>query len=112
MWGAGSVKARTVEGQLGGRAPVAECPRCPCLPPSIFPPTFLCPPPVQVPPSHHKPGTVVHTMGYPLGHETYGGGFIYHMADNKVCAGRAGGSLRPLTSHSREEHGGTSGRYR
>lgn len=38
----------------------------------------------QVPASQHKPGTVIHTMGYPLDHSTYGGGFLYHMADNKV----------------------------
>jgi electron-transferring-flavoprotein dehydrogenase len=42
---------------------------------------------MQVPASIHKPGTVVHTMGYPLGQSTYGGGFIYHMADNKVALG-------------------------
>ena len=65
---------------------VGLCGRC-LLP--LAPHPILCLPPMQVPPTQHKPGTVVHTMGYPLGHETYGGGFIYHMADNKVCgAGR------------------------
>jgi len=43
--------------------------------------------PLQVPPEIHKPGTVVHTVGYPLGHSEYGGGFIYHMDNNKVALG-------------------------
>mgnify|MGYP001806690038 CR=1 FL=1 len=35
----------------------------------------------QVPEAQHKAGTVVHTVGFPASHNTYGGGFIYHMAD-------------------------------
>jgi electron-transferring-flavoprotein dehydrogenase len=38
----------------------------------------------EVPASQHQAGTVLHTVGYPLDHGTYGGGFVYHMADNKV----------------------------
>lgn len=41
----------------------------------------------QVPASTHQPGTVIHTLGHPLDSGTYGGGFIYHMADNKVAVG-------------------------
>ncbi|KAJ2454208.1 hypothetical protein EV183_001693 [Coemansia sp. RSA 2336] len=41
----------------------------------------------EVQPEKHDPGSVVHTMGYPLDYQTYGGGFIYHMEDNKVSLG-------------------------
>ncbi|GAX80098.1 hypothetical protein CEUSTIGMA_g7536.t1 [Chlamydomonas eustigma] len=41
----------------------------------------------EVPTSQHKEGTVIHTVGYPTDHGTYGGGFVYHMADNKVALG-------------------------
>ncbi|KAJ2655871.1 hypothetical protein IWW48_005309 [Coemansia sp. RSA 1200] len=37
--------------------------------------------------ANHSPGKIVHTMGYPLDYKTYGGGFIYHMEDNKVTLG-------------------------
>jgi electron-transferring-flavoprotein dehydrogenase len=33
------------------------------------------------------PGTVIHTMGYPLDHETFGGGFIYHLSDTLMSIG-------------------------
>lgn len=38
----------------------------------------------EVPEDQHKPGLVIHTVGYPLDNGTYGGGWIYHM-DNR-CA--------------------------
>ena len=41
----------------------------------------------QVPDSAHNPGEVWHTAGHPLGSETYGGGFLYHMEDNMVALG-------------------------
>ncbi|KAJ2600185.1 hypothetical protein GGF39_001890 [Coemansia sp. RSA 1721] len=41
----------------------------------------------EVDPSKHTPGKIIHTMGYPLDYQTYGGGFIYHMEDNKVSLG-------------------------
>ncbi|KAJ2139230.1 hypothetical protein IW139_000755 [Coemansia sp. RSA 353] len=41
----------------------------------------------EVDPEKHSPGDIVHTMGYPLDYKTYGGGFIYHMEDNKVSLG-------------------------
>ncbi|KAG1664117.1 hypothetical protein FOA52_011940 [Chlamydomonas sp. UWO 241] len=41
----------------------------------------------EVPADKHRPGQVVHTLGYPLGNSTYGGGFVYHMDGNKVTLG-------------------------
>ncbi len=42
----------------------------------------------QVDPSVHKPGLVVHTMGWPLDSRTGGGSFLYHLAeDNQVAVG-------------------------
>ncbi|KAL6343354.1 hypothetical protein AAG906_022937 [Vitis piasezkii] len=32
----------------------------------------------------HKTGTVLHTLGWPLDHRTYGGSFLYHMNDRQV----------------------------
>ncbi|KAI0729914.1 FAD/NAD-P-binding domain-containing protein [Fomitopsis betulina] len=40
-----------------------------------------------VDPSKHRPGEVVHTMGWPLDWKTYGGGWVYHMADGFVSLG-------------------------
>ena len=33
------------------------------------------------------PGTVIHTLGYPLRQEEFGGGFIYAMPDGRVSVG-------------------------
>ena len=41
----------------------------------------------DVPPGRIDPGTVIHTMGYPLRTEEFGGGFIYAMPDNRVSVG-------------------------
>ncbi|KAI0795599.1 FAD/NAD(P)-binding domain-containing protein [Abortiporus biennis] len=41
----------------------------------------------RVDPSKHKPGDVLHSMGFPLDWKTYGGGWVYHMADNLVSLG-------------------------
>ncbi|CCQ75325.1 electron transfer flavoprotein-ubiquinone oxidoreductase [Magnetospira sp. QH-2] len=35
----------------------------------------------------HKPGTVLHTVGWPLDTKTYGGSFLYHLDDNQVAVG-------------------------
>ncbi len=35
----------------------------------------------------HVPGSVTHTIGYPLDNSTYGGGFIYHLPDNLIAIG-------------------------
>ena len=41
----------------------------------------------EVDPARHEPGLVVHTAGWPLDSATYGGSFLYHMADNRVAVG-------------------------
>ena len=41
----------------------------------------------EVEPSKSKPGLVVHTAGWPLESDTYGGSFLYHLGDNKVAIG-------------------------
>ncbi|QWD97396.1 electron transfer flavoprotein-ubiquinone oxidoreductase [Polynucleobacter sp. MG-6-Vaara-E2] len=41
----------------------------------------------EVEPSKSKPGFVVHTAGWPLESDTYGGSFLYHLGDNKVAVG-------------------------
>lgn len=41
----------------------------------------------RVDPSQYRPGEVVHTMGWPLDMSTYGGGWVYHMADGLVSLG-------------------------
>lgn len=32
----------------------------------------------------HDPGSVLHTIGWPLDSNTYGGSFLYHMDDRQV----------------------------
>jgi electron-transferring-flavoprotein dehydrogenase len=41
----------------------------------------------EVEPSKSMPGLVVHTAGWPLESDTYGGSFLYHLGDNKVAVG-------------------------
>ena len=41
----------------------------------------------QVDESQYHLGEVVHTMGWPLDWKTYGGGWVYHMADGLVTLG-------------------------
>lgn len=41
----------------------------------------------EVDPSRAKPGQVIHTAGWPLDSDTYGGSFLYHMKDNQVAVG-------------------------
>jgi len=41
----------------------------------------------EVPPENHKPGLVIHTMGWPLDNDTGGGSFMYHFEDNLVSIG-------------------------
>jgi electron-transferring-flavoprotein dehydrogenase len=41
----------------------------------------------RVDPSQYRPGEVLHTMGWPLNWKTYGGGWVYHMADGMVSLG-------------------------
>ncbi|KIP03278.1 hypothetical protein PHLGIDRAFT_31870 [Phlebiopsis gigantea 11061_1 CR5-6] len=41
----------------------------------------------RVDPSKHRPGEIVHTMGWPLDWKTYGGGWVYHMDEELVSLG-------------------------
>lgn len=41
----------------------------------------------QVEKSKHAPGTVIHTVGWPLDQATYGGSFIYHLSKERVALG-------------------------
>jgi electron-transferring-flavoprotein dehydrogenase len=41
----------------------------------------------EIPKDRLAPGSVVHTMGYPLRHDEFGGGFIYAMPDGVVSIG-------------------------
>ncbi|XP_060208679.1 electron transfer flavoprotein-ubiquinone oxidoreductase, mitochondrial isoform X1 [Lycium barbarum] len=35
----------------------------------------------------HQPGSVLHTVGWPLDQKSYGGSFLYHMKDRQVAVG-------------------------
>jgi electron-transferring-flavoprotein dehydrogenase len=41
----------------------------------------------EVPAARAQAGKVVHTAGWPMKTDTYGGGFLYHQEDNKVTLG-------------------------
>ncbi len=41
----------------------------------------------EVSPEKHHPGEIIHSMGYPLPSDTYGGGWLYHFGDNLVSLG-------------------------
>jgi electron-transferring-flavoprotein dehydrogenase len=41
----------------------------------------------EIPNNRLESGTVIHTLGYPLRHEEFGGGFIYAMPDGQVSLG-------------------------
>jgi len=41
----------------------------------------------EVRPEKHVPGLVVHTAGWPLPNDTYGGSFLYHLENNQVAVG-------------------------
>ncbi|EJL83849.1 flavin-dependent dehydrogenase [Polaromonas sp. CF318] len=45
----------------------------------------------EIDPAKHKPGLVIHTAGWPMDSQTYGGGFMYHLEDNKVTLGMVTG---------------------
>ena len=46
----------------------------------------------EIDPAKHKPGLVIHTAGWPLETDTYGGSFLYHMDNNQVMVGFVVGS--------------------
>ncbi len=41
----------------------------------------------EIDPAQHATGRVVHTVGWPLDQATYGGSWLYHLADNQVSVG-------------------------
>ncbi|NGP17470.1 electron transfer flavoprotein-ubiquinone oxidoreductase [Devosia aurantiaca] len=41
----------------------------------------------EVPADRHHPGQVDHYLGFPLGNDTAGGGFVYHAEDRKLYVG-------------------------
>jgi electron-transferring-flavoprotein dehydrogenase len=41
----------------------------------------------EVEPDKHQQGEVLHTIGWPLDSDTYGGSFLYHMENNQVVVG-------------------------
>ncbi|MBW8897544.1 MAG: electron transfer flavoprotein-ubiquinone oxidoreductase [Massilia sp.] len=41
----------------------------------------------EIDPAKHKPGLVIHTAGWPLDNDTYGGSFLYHLENNQVVVG-------------------------
>jgi electron-transferring-flavoprotein dehydrogenase len=41
----------------------------------------------EIRPEKHRQGLVVHTAGWPLGVDTYGGSFLYHLENNQVAIG-------------------------
>jgi electron-transferring-flavoprotein dehydrogenase len=45
----------------------------------------------EVPQGRIRPGTVWHTMGYPLGSDMYGGGWVYGLQDSRISVGLVSG---------------------
>jgi len=41
----------------------------------------------EVKPENSKPGSIMHTTGWPLKNDTYGGSFLYHLDENKISIG-------------------------
>ncbi len=41
----------------------------------------------EIEPSKHHPGRAVHSVGWPMDRQTYGGSFLYHLEDNQVAIG-------------------------
>jgi electron-transferring-flavoprotein dehydrogenase len=41
----------------------------------------------EIDPALHQPGLVIHTAGWPLASDTYGGSFLYHLENNQVAVG-------------------------
>jgi electron-transferring-flavoprotein dehydrogenase len=41
----------------------------------------------EIDPAKHKAGTIIHTVGWPLDTQTYGGSFLYHLENNQVAVG-------------------------
>ncbi|MDE0723867.1 MAG: electron transfer flavoprotein-ubiquinone oxidoreductase [Alphaproteobacteria bacterium] len=64
----------------------------------------------EIAPENHDEGHTVHTIGWPLDRKTYGGSWLYHMADNKVSVGFVVGldyvnpTLSPFSEMQRFKH--------
>ena len=41
----------------------------------------------EIDPDKHEQGSIIHTLGWPMDKETYGGSWIYHMENNQVSIG-------------------------
>ena len=41
----------------------------------------------EIPAAQHRPGLILHTIGWPLPNDTQGGGFLYHYGSNRVALG-------------------------
>jgi electron-transferring-flavoprotein dehydrogenase len=41
----------------------------------------------EIDPNKHQPGLIIHTAGWPLNADTYGGSFLYHLENNQVAVG-------------------------
>jgi len=41
----------------------------------------------EIDPAQHRPGLVLHSVGWPLDGRTYGGSFLYHLEGNQVAVG-------------------------
>jgi len=41
----------------------------------------------EIDPAKHRPGAVLHSIGWPLDRSAYGGSFLYHLEDNLVSVG-------------------------
>jgi electron-transferring-flavoprotein dehydrogenase len=41
----------------------------------------------EIDPEKHQQGLIVHSAGWPLESDTYGGSFLYHLEDNQVAVG-------------------------
>ena len=41
----------------------------------------------EIDPKRHQPGFVMHTAGWPMDNNTYGGAFLYHLDGNKIALG-------------------------
>jgi len=41
----------------------------------------------EIPEENHSEGSVLHSAGWPLKNDTYGGSFLYHMSNNQISIG-------------------------
>ena len=41
----------------------------------------------EIDPAKHSEGKIIHTIGWPLSSDTYGGSFLYHLENNQVAVG-------------------------